>query len=1134
MNQGFNQSHNSQFPPLPTAPGNNNNSSLNNMYPNNQPTRNSPIHNITAPPMMRASSQGMDANNYYNNFSGLPSEKPPQQPSHNGMSNVPNSNNYQPSNTAGPNYYPPVNNAGQFRATTNADTPIRPENSAPNWPSQPPHPYQPVHKPVGPPLLSGHPYQPTNMKTGPPPIASQSNQPHQKNVGPPPLPGQPYKPPQKTVGPPPLSGQPYHQPQNSFGAPPLSHQPPSSSAGPPQSSAEQHTLAGPPPQNNLGPPPSNIPQTNTEPPSLHHQTPHFGTGPPLNTAPPLHAGPPIASGPPLPGSEYPPPQQNVRPPPLPNQPYQGNQKNINSDHAPPPGQIGPAPNSQANLNYPGQMPMGINRGLGNLSLRDMSEDQPINLMQGNRVLPKEKDVELPVSYETVGNVGRLVPPNRKNCHPDVMRCTLKSIPNSQTLLSKVKLPFGLIIHPFKDLSSLPVITAGSIVRCRRCRTYINPFVTFLEERRWRCNMCYAVNDTPEEFLHHPVHKTYGEPHTRPECTNSTIEFIAPQEYMLRPPQPAVYLILLDVSHSAIETGYLQVVCDVLLENLDQLPGDKRTLIGFLSYNRTIHFYRLSEGSAQPQMIVVSDVDDVFIPTYENLLVNLHDKKDCVTELLKQLPKIHTNDNFSEEDTYSALGAALEVATKLMAPYGGRISVFQQSIPCIGPGKLASREDPNTRASSKVDKAMINPATDFYKKMALDCSANQVAIDFFFLNSQYVDIATLSCASRFSAGDIHHYPGLHFQHNPMQIERFSRDLDRYFSRKIGFESVMRIRCSKGLSFHSFHGNFFVRSTDLLSLANINPDAGYAVNVNIDDPITDVSNVCFQAALLYTSSKGERRIRIHTLCFPLVKTAKEVIENVDCAAAVCLLSKMAVDRAVTSSLQDSREAITNALVDLLKVYREYSRERGLPLSNNGVYVPPCLKLFPLYIHCLLKHPSIRTGLSTRLDDRVFAMIELKIQPATFLMQSIHPDLYRVDDLEELSDDTDKLPMPELLPLSAEYISSRGCYLLDCGWVMYLLVGRHTSAEFINDVLDAPQFSNIPEPMYSVPELENNRSKTFISLVENLQDNRPHHAPLRVIRDDVRERHLFMSRLHQDRTESSTSLQEFLLFISQRISS
>ena len=47
---------------------------------------------------------------------------------------------------------------------------------------------------------------------------------------------------------------------------------------------------------------------------------------------------------------------------------------------------------------------------------------------------------------------------------------------------------------------------------------------------------------------------------------------------------------------------------VLLDNLDQLPGDGRTRVGFLSYNKNVHFYRLNEGLAQPQMIIVSDTD----------------------------------------------------------------------------------------------------------------------------------------------------------------------------------------------------------------------------------------------------------------------------------------------------------------------------------------------------------------------------------------------------------------------------------------------------------------------------------------------------------------------------------------------
>ena len=47
---------------------------------------------------------------------------------------------------------------------------------------------------------------------------------------------------------------------------------------------------------------------------------------------------------------------------------------------------------------------------------------------------------------------------------------------------------------------------------------------------------------------------------------------------------------------------------------------------------------------------------------------------------------------------------------------------------------------------------------------------------------------------------------------------------------------------------------MRSTDLLSLPNINPDAGFGMQMSIEESLTDMSTMCFQAALLYTSSKG----------------------------------------------------------------------------------------------------------------------------------------------------------------------------------------------------------------------------------------------------------------------------------------
>nr|XP_018670361.1 protein transport protein Sec24A isoform X1 [Ciona intestinalis] len=1026
---------------------------------------------------------------------------------------------YPPSTVNGYNNYP------QRGYSPNTQPPPQPGYS-PN--TQPP----PQNTMNGPPVSAGY-YSNTYPKSAPnpsmPPYSQSQFTPPKSNS---PLPNAP----QRNSPQPNVSNGPHapSRPPPSMATSYSSAPPPNVHQNPYQTGTD--TTAGYP--SNIGPtshaPPPNVSQSFPNQTSQHgHSLPPL-PGQQLSAPPSAQPAPP-----PLPGQQYVPPNPLAAPPlPQPSgapqapmtQPPQNNAYQFNGP--PPTGssinrQPGPTPQYPGSLPQPNQPP--LSHAMGRMNLSDA--ERPINLMQEKRLLPPHKHVETPLRFETTADQGMLVPPNRKNCNPSVFCSTLKAVPHTQNLLGKVKLPFGLIIHPFKDLSSLPVISAGTIVRCKRCRTYINPFVSFLQERKWRCNMCFMVNDTAEEFLHHPVTKTYGEPHTRPECTNSTIEFIAPQEYMLRPPQPAVYLFLMDVSHSAIESGYLQIVCDSLLDHLDHMPGDGRTRIGFLTYNGTVHFYRLSEGLSQPQMIIVSDIDDVFIPTPENLLVNLRESKSLVQDLLHQLPLLHTVDAEGEIDTYSALGAALEVAKKLIGASGGRVTVFQQAIPSIGPGMLKKREDPNARAGEQSTTA-LNPSTDYYKKLALDCSAQQVAIDFFFFNSQYIDIATLSCASRFSAGDMHYYPSLHTVHNPIEAERLSRDLERYLSRKIGFESVMRIRCTKGLAIHTFHGNFFVRSTDLLSLANINPDAGYAVNLSIEDPLTDLSAVCFQAALLYTTSKGERRIRVHTLCIPVVKSPAEVFNSVDCVAVISLLSKMAVDRSVTASVSDAREALMNALVDPLKAYKE-TLPQGM--TTAGVYVPKSLRLLPLYIQCLLKHRAFRTGISTRLDDRVFAMINFKMQPALYQMLDLHPDLYRVDDLNDegvLTVSGREIPQPHVLPLTAESLSQSGAFLLDCGWKMYLLVGRLTSQSFIKDVLDYPQFSNIEEPLSSIPELENPSSEMFHSFVDWLQENRPHHAPISVIRDDSRDRQLVLSRLIQDRTESSMSMQEFLMNLQQKL--
>ena len=45
---------------------------------------------------------------------------------------------------------------------------------------------------------------------------------------------------------------------------------------------------------------------------------------------------------------------------------------------------------------------------------------------------------------------------------------------------------------------------------------------------------------------------------RPELTRGSVEFVAPTEYMVRPPMPPLYFFLIDVSLSAVRSGMIEV------------------------------------------------------------------------------------------------------------------------------------------------------------------------------------------------------------------------------------------------------------------------------------------------------------------------------------------------------------------------------------------------------------------------------------------------------------------------------------------------------------------------------------------------------------------------------------------------
>ena len=81
---------------------------------------------------------------------------------------------------------------------------------------------------------------------------------------------------------------------------------------------------------------------------------------------------------------------------------------------------------------------------------------------------------------------------------------------------------------------------------------------------------------------------------RKELNHAVVEYIAPTEYMVRPPQPLVYLFLIDVSYPAIQSGMVATAATTILESLDRIPNDdSRTKIGIVTVDSSIHFYNLN-------------------------------------------------------------------------------------------------------------------------------------------------------------------------------------------------------------------------------------------------------------------------------------------------------------------------------------------------------------------------------------------------------------------------------------------------------------------------------------------------------------------------------------------------------------
>jgi protein transport protein SEC24 len=56
-------------------------------------------------------------------------------------------------------------------------------------------------------------------------------------------------------------------------------------------------------------------------------------------------------------------------------------------------------------------------------------------------------------------------------------------------------------------------------------------------------------------------------------------------------------------------------------------------IGFATYDQTVHFYNLSNKTSRPEMLIVNDVNDIFVPFVDGFFVDVIDAEIALVKLV---------------------------------------------------------------------------------------------------------------------------------------------------------------------------------------------------------------------------------------------------------------------------------------------------------------------------------------------------------------------------------------------------------------------------------------------------------------------------------------------------------------------
>ncbi|KJH44857.1 Sec23/Sec24 trunk domain protein [Dictyocaulus viviparus] len=671
---------------------------------------------------------------------------------------------------------------------------------------------------------------------------------------------------------------------------------------------------------------------------------------------------------------------------------------------------------------------------------------------------------------------------------------------------------------------------GGPVRCQRCKAYMCPFMEFQDGgRRFRCPFCHASTPVEDVYFAHLDHTgRRTDIDQRPELFLGAYEFIATKQYCkngLTPKEPA-FIFMIDVSYNATQNGMLQVLCSNLDRILERLPKEFDSSVsvvhvGLATFDQVVHFFDLS--APQPSMMVVGDVNDMFVPIVDGLLLPYSQAIQSIRAVLAEIPRLFASSKVTE----TILGPVVQAGSDALqcADRVGKLLIFSTSLPTFeAPGKLKARNDRNLLGSEK-EKVALMPQGEFYTKLGEQCVKAGVTVDLFLFPNSFVDVASIAQLSAITGGNVYKYQYFVVEKD---APRFLADLSHDVSRQIAFDCMARIRSSAGIRPVTFQGSFFMENTTDLEMASIDEDKSFFAELKHDDKLSDQSAV-IQCAILFTSVSGQRRLRILNLCLPVSSDYNQLYRVADHGALVSYFLKNAVQMNRERGLKEMKEHIFQRCAQILAAYREKVSESA-PLGQ--LILPETLKLLPLFINSIVKNDSICGGSEMTVDDKVWMIELIRGMRMDHTMLLLYPKIVPVDHLE-LLDPSEITSVVGSIRASYENLSHTKAYLIDNGIVLFLWIGLGINETWMNEIFGVNSVAMLDTENAYIPEKDNTRSRGLRRVIELVQQTGPRSRKLFIVREKDALEPWMKKFLVEDRTgPNAMSYVDFLCYIHREI--